>query len=136
MAVLPSGDTALSGGVVFKNYPTNTFYADSRTRHIIGMADGYKAIKQAVEIIVNCERFHWQIYSTNFGVQWKGLIGNDSDFIAADLQKRLNDAFSADERITGVSNFKYEMHGDVFSAEFTVDTVYGGVIQKVEVNAV
>ena len=114
MAVLPSGDTALSGGVVFKNYPTNTFYADSRTRHIIGMADGYKAIKQAVEIIVNCERFRWQIYS----------------------QKRLNDAFSVDERITGISNFKYEVHGDVFSAEFTVNTVYGEVMQKVEVNVV
>lgn len=134
MATLPESNINISNGVVFENYPSLTFYADPITRRITGMADGYKAVKQTVEIILNVERFRWQIYSPYFGMQWQRLIGSNPGYVASELQRRMLDAFSVDNRITGISDFKYTVDGDKFTATLTVNTVYGDVAQSVEVN--
>lgn len=134
MATLPESNINISNGVVFENYPSFTFYADPITRRITGMADGYKAVKQTIEIILNVERFRWQIYSPYFGMQWQGLIGSNPGYVASELQRRMLDAFSVDNRITGISDFKYTVDGDKFTATLTVNTVYGDVAQSVEVN--
>lgn len=136
MAILPEATLNLQNGVVYQDYPTKTFYIDPESHHISGYTDGLQAMTQAVEIIVNIERFFWQIYSPNFGMQWRGLIGNNPDFVGAEMKKRLDNAFSVDTRIYGTSNYNYSVNGDVLTATFTVNTVYGDVSQSVEVNLI
>ena len=136
MAILPEATLNLQNGVVYQDYTTKTFYIDPESRHVVGYADGLQAMIQAVEIIVNIERFFWQIYSPNFGMQWRGLIGNNPDFVGAEMKKRLDNAFSVDTRIYGTSNYNYSVSGDVLTATFTVNTVYGDVSQSVEVNLI
>lgn len=75
MAILPQTNIDLSQGVIFQEWPTRTYYVDQTTKRIVGMTDGQQAMRQAVEIILNIERFYWQIYSPYFGIQWDGLIG-------------------------------------------------------------
>lgn len=134
MATLPESNINISNGVVFQNYPSLTFYADPVTHRITGTADDYKAIKQTIEIILNIERFRWQIYTPYFGMQWNGLIGQNPGYVASEVQRRMKDAFSVDNRITGISDFKYSVNGDSFKASFTVNTVFGNVEQNMEVN--
>ena len=134
MATLPESNINISNGVVFRNYPSLTFYADPVTRRIPVTADGYKAVKQTIEIILNVERFRWQIYTPYFGMQWNGLIGQNPGYVASELQRRMKDAFSVDNRITGISDFRYSVDGDSLTATLTVNTVYGDVEQTVEVN--
>lgn len=134
MATLPESNVNLTNGVIFQLSPTKTFYIDPYTHRVSGMCDGYTAVKQTIEIILNIERFRWQIYSPYFGMQWVGLIGLSPGFVASDLQRRIIDAFSVDERITGIEDFSYTVDGDIMTAKLTVNTVYGDVQETMEVS--
>ena len=133
MAVLPTGPD-LSNGVTFQQQPSLTWYLDTVTGRIQGTADGYAAVCQAVEIILDTTRFRWQIYRPYSGIQWDGLIGQDPGYVAAELQRRVTEALLMDDRITAVQDFNYTLSGDVLTANLTARTVYGDVQTMVEVN--
>lgn len=125
MAVLPISNLPLENGVSYQEQTTRTFYVDRATKRVAGMCDGLEAMKQAVDSIVHVERFYWQIYSANFGMQWRGLIGRNPRYLAAVVQQRLQDAFSVDGRIQGISDFSYTVEGDKMTVSFVVRTVFG-----------
>ena len=125
MAVLPENSIDLSGGVEFVAQPSLTWK--------IGTCDGYDAVKQAVEIILNVERYRWQIYQPASGMQWEGLVGQDAGYVATELQRRLQDALLADDRIIGLKNYEYSINGQNLTVSFTVETVYGDVETGTEV---
>lgn len=131
MATLPENTINISQGVVFENYPSKTWYVNPTTKQISGMVDGYQAIVQAVEILFSVERFWWQIYSPNFGVQWQGLIGLNPGFVGLEIQRRAKDAIKPDSRLLDIADFSYTVNGDSLTAQFTVKTVYGDVPQTV-----
>lgn len=133
MATLPQSDIDLSKGVVFRDQPSLTWIADPVTHRLRGRGDNYEAVRQAVEVIVNVERFHWQIYSPNFGTDFSGLLGNEPGFVASELQRRLNDAFLPDSRILGISDFSYTFDSGILTARVTVNTVFGPVKTSLEV---
>lgn len=127
MATLPQADFDLSQGVVFQDQPSLTWIADPVTHRLRGRGDNYEAVRQAVEVAVNVERFRWQIYTPNFGIELDGLLGNDPGFVASELRRRLEDAFLPDSRILGISEFSYTAQDAVLTAAVTVDTVFGPV---------
>ena len=131
--MLPRADIDLRGGVVFQDQPTLTWIADPVTRRIRGRGDGWEAIRQAVEIIVNVERFKWQIYTPNFGTDYNGLLGTEPGYAASELQRRLEDAFLPDSRILGMKDFTWSFSGVSLSARFTVLTVFGDIASGLEV---
>ena len=135
MPVLPdSGSVSLlPDGVQIVQQPSLTWGIDKGTNRIQWEIDGYQAVKQAVEIILNVERFRWQIYLPSSGMQWDGLIGQDPGYVASEVQRRILDALLMDDRVRGISNFEYTMSGEDFSASLTVNTVYGTVPATVEV---
>lgn len=133
MATLPQSDIDLSKGVVFRDQPSLTWIADPVTHRLRGRGDNYEAVRQAVEVIVSVERFHWQIYSPNYGTDFTGLLGNEPGFVASELQRRLSDAFLPDSRLLGISDFAYEFENGVLTAAVTVNTVFGPVKASVEV---
>ena len=96
--------------------------------------DGWAAVQQAVQIILNVERFRWQIYSPNTGMQWDGLIGQDPGYVASEIQRRMLDALSVDDRVRGISDFEYSITGNAMTCSLTVNTVYGDIPTTVEVN--
>ena len=131
--MLPKSDIDLSRGVVFQDQPTLTWIADPVTRRVRGRGDGWEAIRQAVEIIVNVERFKWQIYTPNFGTDYDGLLGTEPGYAASELQRRLEDAFLPDSRILGIKDFTWSFSGVSLSVRFTVLTVFGDVASGLEV---
>lgn len=134
MAVLPESNINLSYGVEFVQQPSLTWYINKSTNRIQGEIDGAEAVAQAVDIILNVERFRWQIYSPNSGMEWDGLIGQDPGYVASELQRRITDALSVDDRIRGISDFSYSVSGNSLTASFTVNTVYGSKQTTVGVN--
>ena len=133
MAVLPENSIDLSGGVEFVAQPSLTWKIDRAAGRIAGTCDGYDAVKQAVEIILNVERYRWQIYQPASGMQWEGLVGQDVGYVATELQRRLQDALLADDRIIGLKNYEYSINGQNLTVSFTVETVYGDVETGTEV---
>ena len=123
-----------TAGVTFQQQPSRTWYINKDTNRIQGTVDNYDAVVQAVQVILNVERFRWQIYSPYSGMQWRGLIGEDPGYVAAELQRRIRDALMMDDRVTGIKDFKYSIADDVLTASLTVTTVYGDVQTTTEVN--
>ena len=117
----------LSTEIEFQDYPTNTFYVDPVTRQIRGLGDGITAMRQAVEIILGTERYKYQIFSPNVGVESLcSLIGADYGFVTSELRRRIDEAFVPDNRILGTSDWTFEKtDSDTLAASFTVNTVFG-----------
>lgn len=134
MAVLPQSAVDLTNGVEFIQQPSKTWYINQETGRIQGEIDGLAAVTQAVDVLLNVERFRWQIYRTYSGVQWEGLIGQDPGYVASELQRRITQALTMDDRVRGISNFSYSTNGNTLTASFTVNTVYGATQTTVEVN--
>lgn len=132
MPTLPQGGS-LPPIVSVESMPSLTWYINKDTNRIQGTVDNYDAVVQAVQVILNVERFRWQIYSPYSGMQWRGLIGEDPGYVAAELQRRIRDALMMDDRITGIKDFKYSIADDVLTASLTVTTVYGDVQTTTEV---
>ena len=133
MPTLPTSAIDLSAGVSFVSQPSRTWYINKETNRIQGECDGWYSVRQAVEVILNVERFRWQIYSPNTGMQWDGLIGQDPGYVAAEIQRRMLDALTMDDRIRGISNFEYSVSGSSMTCSVTVNTVYGETQTTVEV---
>ena len=119
--------------VEVEDLPTNTFLVDNESEQVAGMDDGLEAIRQAIEIMLTTERFGYQIYTENFGVELEDLVGEDADYIKATLPARIRDAFSIDDRILGERNYKFEVTGDTMLVTFDVDTVYGSCSTEVQI---
>lgn len=134
MPTLPTASIDLSAGVTFVSQPSRTWYINKETNRIQGECDGWQSVRQAVEIILNVERFRWQIYSPYSGMQWDGLIGQDPGYVASELQRRITDALLMDDRVRGISDFAYTVEGNTLRASLTVNTVYGDTQTSVEVN--
>lgn len=125
MATLPEG-VGLNISMDYVEKPTNTFIIDWSARQISGMDSGLAAMRQAVEIMLQNERFRWQIYSSNFGRELEDLVGEEYDYIISELPRRVEEALSADKRILSVENFVFSEPGrDRISCQFEVITVFG-----------
>ena len=135
MAITPlDGPVSLSNTLQIVEQPTLTYYVDPATRRIRGMADGLTAMQQAVEIMLRVERYRWQVYGPYFGSELDGLVGLDSGYVATELLRRVRDALSIDSRVVAVEDYQYTYNNDgVLSASFTVKTIFGDIIQTLEV---
>lgn len=124
----------INASLEYTELPTTTFIIDWSSRQIAGIGTGLDAMRQAVEIILANERFRWQIYDSNFGVELEGLIGDDLDYIKAEIPRRIEEAFSVDSRILSVDNYVFtETSPGVLSVSFDVQTVYGAIQEEVSI---
>ena len=127
-------NVGINASLEYTELPTTTFIIDWSSRQIAGIGTGLDAMRQAVEIILANERFRWQIYDSNFGVELEGLIGDDLDYIKAEIPRRIEEAFSADSRILSVDNYVFtETSPGVLSVSFDVQTVYGAIQEEVSI---
>lgn len=124
----------INASLEYTERPTTTFIIDWSSRQIAGIGTGLDAMRQAVEIILANERFRWQIYDSNFGVELVELIGDDLDYIKAEIPRRIEEAFSVDSRILSVDNYIFtETSPGVLSVSFDVQTVYGAIQEEVSI---
>lgn len=127
-------NVGINASLEYTELPTTTFIIDWSSRQIAGIGTGLDAMRQAVEIILANERFRWQIYDSNFGVELEGLIGDDLDYIKAEIPRRIEEAFSVDSRILSVDNYVFtEASPGVLGVSFDVQTVYGAIQEEVSI---
>lgn len=131
--MLPKSNIDLSQGIVFQDQPSLTWIADPVTNRLRGRGDNWEAVRQAVEVIVNVERFKWQIYTLNFGTDYDGLLGTEPGYAASELRRRLEDAFLPDNRILGIKDYRYKFEDVSLTVTFTARTVFGDVPGSMEV---
>lgn len=134
MAVLPTSTINLSNGIERQQSPSLTWGIDHDTQRIVGTVDLLTAVKQAVDVYLNVQRFRWQIYRPYTGSEFDNLLGMPSGYVGSELQRRIRDALLVDDRITGISDFTYSAENDTLTASFNVHCVYGSFQSSVEVS--
>lgn len=130
MSILPESVNQDYGAQI-SEYPSDTWIiADGR---IVGRGKALEAMRQAVDVILNVERYRHQIYSINFGAELNSLVGRETEYVESMLKRRLSEALLADKRILSVSNFTFEQKGlNELLCSFDVRTVYGVLRREVE----
>ena len=120
--------------LTYVDQPTKTFLIDWNSRQISGFADGLEAMRQAVEIILQNERFWWQIYTADFGSELEELVGEDYHFIVSELPRRIRDAFPGTAGSCEQDNFVFsDGSGGKLVCSFDVHTVFGTISEEVGV---
>ncbi|MBY6844670.1 DUF2634 domain-containing protein [Clostridium botulinum] len=109
--------------------PTKTYKI--KDNRIVGFIDNVEALKQAIALILNTERYEYLIYSWNYGSELSGLIGKQKDIAESEFKRRVREALSQDDRINNVDNFIFNYDKDGVEVSFTVFSIYGEIAESV-----
>lgn len=112
---------------------SNRSYNDSGTC-IRGMVKDLEALGQAIRKRLSTQQFEYPIYSFNYGVNWRDLIGQDQEYIRAEMQRMIRETLLQDDRISDVSGFSFEFKGITCVCSFDVSSIFGQLREGVEVN--
>lgn len=113
--------------------PSLTFGIDFDRGRVIGMVDGLEAVKQAVFLILQTERYRHLIFSSDYGSELEGLVGRDPLFVQSEIKRRIREALMQDDRIEDVINFSIRFDGDSALMRFTVVSIFGNFEAEQEV---
>ena len=131
-SVLPDSLTSKRmPNIVFGTYPNYTFLKDPQSGRLFPASDEDTdaIMRQAIEIIVNVERYKFIIYKNYYGMEWRGLIGHSLGIVMSEVQRRLTEAIKIDDRVVRVYGFKFthNRQDEALLIEFFVETLYSNL---------
>lgn len=132
--MIPQVQDDLKQDFTFTTHPSRTFRMNHNDGNIVGTIDQIKAVEQAIFLILNVERYEWLIYSWNYGVEFKHLIGKPVDFCIPEIERCIKEALLQDDRIISVENFTFDVNKNKIHVTFTVATIYGPITVEKEVD--
>lgn len=119
----------LTADFELREQPTRTYRLHFGGQPSIGELDGLEAMKQAIYLILHCERYRYEMFSWNYGSEIDALIGQQNDAaLQLRLKSVLSEALLADDRILSVGDFSFQRKGSSLLVMFTVQTTQGEVI--------
>lgn len=125
--MLPAVNDDLQKDFEIEEETSHTYKLDLNNSTIAGYVDDLEAMKQAIYLILNIERYEYLIYSWNYGIELNDLYGQPIPFVLPELKRRITEALVQDSRILGVDNFSFEINKGKVHATFTVHTIFGDV---------
>lgn len=108
-----------------KTIPSLTWKINEEQGVLRGTVDEQEAMMQAVNKILQTERYRYDIYDWNYGVELEELYGKNVSFVIPELKKRIEEALLADDRITAVTDFSFQQEKGSVTASFLVHTIFG-----------
>ena len=115
--------------------PNKTYRIDFKDNSIEGFVDGKDAIKQAIYKILETERYTYPIYSWDYGIELSDLYGEDMRYVCAELEDRIKEALTQDDRIADVTDFKFDTNEKgIVKVKFTVESTEGNIDIESEVD--
>lgn len=100
---------------------------------ITGWIDDLAAIRQSIEKLLCTERFTWPVYTDNYGVELKSLIGENIDLVIAEVERIIREALSVDDRVIEVKDFNVTQENrNTILVSFFVLTIYGQIRMEQE----
>jgi hypothetical protein len=114
--------------------PSTTFKLDIEGNKVYGQIDNLEAMKQAIYLMLNIERYEYLIYSWNFGIETSDLFGKSITSVMVELERRITEALLQDTRIISVGNFEFSRERKKVLCKFRVKTIFGDVESEKVVN--
>lgn len=133
--MIPSTTAFLEQDFEITEQPTHTYKMNLESNLIRGYTDGQEAMKQATYKILNTERYQYVMYSWNYGIELLDLYGEPVSYVCPELERRITEALTWDDRIQSVDNFEFNISkkGEIL-VTFTAHTVFGDVVAEKVVN--
>ena len=133
--MIPSTTAFLEQDFEITEQPTHTYKMNLESNLIRGYTDGQEAMKQAIYKILNTERYQYVMYSWNYGIELLDLYGEPVSYVSPELERRITEALTWDDRIQTVDNFEFNISkkGEIL-VTFTAHTVFGDVVAEKVVN--
>ena len=103
---------------------------------ITGYCDEKEAMLQVIYKILNTERYDYIIYSWNYGIELKDLIGEPMSYVCPELKDRITEALLQDDRITELINFDFSFpRKNEITVNFIAVTIFGEmqIMKKVNI---
>ncbi len=133
--MIPSTTAFLEQDFEITEQPTHTYKMNLESNLIRGYTDEQEAMKQAIYKILNTERYQYVMYSWNYGIELLDLYGEPVSYVCPELERRITEALTWDDRIQSVDNFEFNISkkGEIL-VTFTAHTVFGDVVAEKVVN--
>lgn len=120
--------------IVYVREPGYTHKLDTEKNVVAGFVDNKEAYRQAVYKLLNTERYDHVIYSTDYGVELRSLIGMPIYYVVPEIERRVTEAVMQDDRTVSVYGFTFDTsRRGVVSVTFTASSIYGDVEIKKDV---
>lgn len=124
---------AILGKMSLGVYESTSVGSSDFDGRISGYVDDVDAVKQAIYLILNTERYKHLIYSWDYGVELLDLFGKPMPYVMSELPRRIKEALTQDNRIDDVKDFEFEQHGNKLHTTFTVVSNVGNIPTELEV---
>lgn len=124
--MIPSNSKLLSEDINTESYGSDTYKMHIEDLNIAGIAKDLESVKQMCYKILNTERFEYLAYSWEFGLRVVDLYGKQYDYVVAELERRITEALTQDDRIESVDNFEFSKDKNKVLCKFSVHTIFGG----------
>lgn len=113
--------------------PSKTWCIDFERNVVTTNITDLEAIRQAAILILATERFEFVIYSHQYGIELIDLFGENQHYVMSEIKRRVTEALTQDDRISGVENFEYKRTKRGLHVTFTVTTNIGQFNAETEV---
>lgn len=131
--MIPSVNGILTTDLEVTTIPSKSYKMHFDENDIKGTCDEIEAVKQSIYNALSTQRYQYIIYSWNYGVELLDLFGQDVDWACSELERRIIDALSVDDRIESLEGFNFDTSKkSSVLCSFTANTIFGSVeIEKV-----
>ncbi len=116
--------------------PSKTYKIDFNKNRSKGICDEIKSLTQAIYKILITKRYKYEIYDWNYGIEIDDLIGMPKEYVKMEIERRIIDALSIDDRINNVYGFQFfDIYNDRCSllVNFIVTSIFGDFNFSLEV---
>lgn len=133
--MIPSSNSLLTTTLEVETQPSKNYKMYTTQETISGTWTDLAAMEQVIFKILNTERYLYPIYSHNYGVELMDLLGEPLTYVYPEVERRITEALTQDDRITAVGNFVFDTSQKrTLAVSFTVATIFGAVETETEVS--
>lgn len=126
---------SIENGIVIYVQPSLSYKIKVNKEKIENYIDGTESVKQAVYKILMTDRYKYEIYNYNYGIELNDLFGKPKEFVKSMLIYRIQDALSVDDRIKNITDFEFtDVDKTTLYVKFKVISVFGDINIDWEVN--
>ncbi|MEF9952191.1 MAG: DUF2634 domain-containing protein [Clostridium sp.] len=133
MDILPQGFTLTMDIEDNIEEPTKTLDLDFEKGRLVGFCDNIKALKQSIYLMLNTERYVYPIFSDDYGVEFKNIIGHEREIAQSECKRIIKETLQQDRRIDDVDEFIFNCKEDYMKVSFLVSSIYGEFKVEAEV---
>lgn len=121
-------------GFEIESEPSLTYKLDFENKIVqTVMVDEKEALKQAIYKILHTERYAYDMYDWDYGIEMADYIGQDIDEVLPDIQNAIEDALTTDDRIESVDYIEVEQEKGKLYISMLINSIYGLIEIETEV---